>query len=457
MSQPTWGTWSDQLLNSMDPKARRKACQKLAATRDPAVIPFLRKAYLEDEDESVRGAARDGLAYFKAAAEGRRMGRSLPVNDRVLSTLLGGLAILFVVSLLLNGLRIVRGGSKDNSGRAVALGTPTNRNMLVNEIQGQLNQARELTANLRGEIDNYNATGQVACPLSYAMPASVALAEIDRYTYPDLKIVGDKLDVTIYPLQAALVLLNSACSDPSQQTARVLEASSKLDQASGQLDDVDQLLQNAINSPAPTIGPTETPLPTWTFTPTATSTATPITPTVPPTATVPATETPVPSATPTGTPTLTLTPMPTATLPFPSGLDYPAILRELHKRDVVMADLQNTYGDGMIDQWEKARTGGQPTRCTFDPWPASFELTPDQLAALNAPGVADPQLEEAISLQREGLTLANQARALFEPACTSLTLANSASQGITLANQALEKLTQAQNIADQIRARPKEE
>jgi hypothetical protein len=66
MNQTKWEIWTEQLLNSADPKARRKACQKLAATRDPAVIPFLRRAYLEDDDESVRDAARDALAYFKA-------------------------------------------------------------------------------------------------------------------------------------------------------------------------------------------------------------------------------------------------------------------------------------------------------------------------------------------------------------------------------------------------------
>jgi hypothetical protein len=458
MNQPKWENWTEQLLNSTDPKARRKACQKLAATRDPAVIPFLRRAYLEDGDETVRDAARGALAYFKAVGENKRMGP--PINERALGILMAALAILFVISLLLNGLQIISGSdNKDDSNHAGPVGIPTDRTILIDRIQSQLGQARELAGNLRGEIDQYNAAGRVACPLSYAVPEPVALAEIDRYTYPDLGIAGDKLDVTLIPLQAALVLLNSACSDPTQQTTRVLDASGKLDQANAQLSEVDLLVQTAIVNPAPTVGPTETPLPTWTFTPTATFTATPVTPTLTPTETLPPTETPIPSATATETLTPTATLEPTATLPFPSGLDYSAILKELRKRDAIMGDLQNTLGDGMIDQWENARDNipNAPSRCTFDTWSAPFELSADQLAALHAPGVADPQLEEAIQLQRDGIALARQARAMFEPACAGLVLANSADQGITIATQALDKLTQAQYIEDEIRARPKEE
>jgi hypothetical protein len=459
MNQPKWGTWTEQLLNDPLPKARRKACLKLAATRDPAVIPFLKKAYLDDDDESVRDAAREALAYFKAVGEGKRMRWSLPFSERVLSTILGGLAVLFAISLLLNGLQMVLGGDKDDSNKPVALGTPAQRDTLTDEIQNKLAQARELAASLQGEINNYNATGQVACPLEYTMPEPVALTEIDRYTYPDLRIVGDKLDVTMIPLQSALLLLNSACSDPETQTAKVLEASSKLEQANNQLNEVGQLLQNAINNPAPTVGPTETPLPTLTPTPTATSTATPITPTLPPSETPPPTDTPAPTATATETPTPTLTPMPTATLPFPEDLDYTSILRGLRERERVMADLKSPYGIGMIDQWEQAQTGGQNSvsHCTLDAWPEPFELTAEQLASLNAPGVADPQLEEAVRLQKEGLELAYQARALFERDCAALALANSAGQGLRLATQALENMTEVQSLVEEIRARPVEE
>lgn len=451
MSQSKWEPWTKQLLEYSDPKARRKACQKLVATRDPAVIPFLRKAYFDDSDETVREAARDGLAFFKAVSQNKRIGPQLPIGNRTLTGLLSALAILLVISLVLNGLQMVLSGGEDEEKTPDLSGDPANRNVLVTRIQNKIGEARELSSNLSGEIANYNATGQVACPLSYTMPEPVALPGIDRYTYPDLKLVGDKLDVTLLPLQTALLLLSSACTDPSTQTAKVLEASDKLNQVNAQLGEVDQLLQTAITNPAATVGPTETPLPTWTFTPTVTNTATPITPTLPTTATAQALATALgPGETPTPRPGIS----PTATLPFPADLDYRAILRELRGRDRIMADLQSSFGDGMIDQWEKSRTGGQPTRCTFDAWPAPFELTAEQLTALHAPGVADPLLEEAIRLQRGGVELAFQARALFERDCASSALANSASEGTRLATQALERLTEAQAVVDEIQARP---
>ncbi len=456
MSQPKWGRWTGQLQNDPDPKVRQRACQRLAATRDPAVIPFLRTAYLEDGDEQVREAAREALAYFKAVAQGKRLRRALPISERMLTPVLGVLAVLFGVSLLLHGLQLVRGDDKDDDRSNTIQGEPTSRFELIGEIETKLRASRELGADLKGEIAHYNETGQVACPLSYTLPEPVALAEIDRYTYPDIKLTGDKLDLARFPLEASLVLLNGACSDPTTQTVRVLEASSRLDQLDFQLNEVDQLLQQAIRSPMATIGPTETPLPTRTSTPTATATATPVTPTLPPSATVPATETPLPSATSIVTATPIPTIAPAATLPFPA-LDYRVILRELRDREIVMSYLKNTYGDGMIDQWEKARNGVDPTRCTFDEWPQPFGLTGEQNAALNAPGVADPLLEEAIQLQRTGLAQAEQARAIFEPSCAALTLNSTAGEGLRLANQALETLTQAQIIVDQIRARPQDE
>ncbi|RPI98338.1 MAG: HEAT repeat domain-containing protein, partial [Chloroflexi bacterium] len=230
MSQPKWGRWTGQLQNDPDPKVRRRACQRLAATRDPAVIPFLRTAYLEDGDEQVRDAAREALAYFKAVAQGKRVRRSLSINDRVLTPVLGVLAVLLVVSLLLHGLQMVRGDDKDDNPSGAIQGEPTSRFDLIGEIESKLRAARELAAGLKGEVAHYNDTGQVACPLAYTLPEPVALAAIDRYTYPDIKLTGDKLDLARFPLEASLILRYGACSDPATQTARVWEASGRLDQ-----------------------------------------------------------------------------------------------------------------------------------------------------------------------------------------------------------------------------------
>ncbi len=454
MSIPEWDSLTEQLREDPDPKVRRRACQKLAATRDPAVIPFLRNAYIQDDDEKVRDAARRALTQFKAIHEGKAL-RRFPVSDRVLRIMLGGLAALFVVSLVLNGLILVLGNDEDSTPKAVEQTIPTSRDELVTRIQDTLRAAKTLDASLRGEITTYNDTGRVACPLTYAIPAPLQLVEIDNYTYPDLEIVAARLDLTLTPLQTALVLLQSACGDPATQTEKVLLSAAKLDQVEGQLKDVGQLLQRAITNPAPTVGPTVTPLPTRTFTPTPTETPVPASATVPPTVTVPATDTPMPTFTPTVTPSPTLTMTPTPTLPFP-GLDYPDILSNLSRRYIVLGDLQNPYGTGMIDQWQKAQESGQSSASYCHPveWPASFALTSQQIALLQAPDVADPQLEDAVRLQQEGIDLAFQARAIYERDCYALNLASSAQQGIALAQEALDKLTQSQYLTDAIRARP---
>ena len=462
MSKPSWDVLTEQLRDDPDPKKRRKACQKLTATGDPAVIPFLRNAYVQDDDDRVRDAARAGLAKFKAMQSGKRAARGLALNTRVLGFIARALAVLFFISLLLNGLMIVlssKDDAKESGTNALPTGPITDRAFLIDQIQQHLTNAQTLSANLKQEIQNYNATGQVDCTVSYPQPDPVALSDMDKYTYPDLRIAGDRLDVSLLPLQKALVLLRSACAEPSKQTTSVLQASDELNKADAQLGDVNALLQNAVSNPAPTMGPSPTPLPTRTFTPTPVVTLAPGQPTPIPALptkilapTIMLTETPIPTATATFTPT----PTPTATLPYPD-LDYTAILRELRGKYAVMADLTNNYNTGMIDQWMQATTAqGQTTAsyCRLSEWPAPFILTPEQQAQLDSIDAADPMLEQAIGLQRQGLEFANQARALYEQSCTNFALASTAQQGLPLAQQALEKLTQSQNIYDAIRARP---
>jgi hypothetical protein len=109
----------------------------------------------------------------------------------------------------------------------------------------------------------------------------------------------------------------------------------------------------------------------------------------------------------------------------------------------------------MIDRWKKALEGEKLSTnfCTLSAWPPAFELTPEQAAELQRPGVADPELEQAIQLTQEGLALALQARGLYEPSCQVQTLADTAQQGTSLALQALDKLSQAQTVIDTIRRR----
>ncbi len=463
MSEPSWNRLTEELREAESPRRRRRACRKLAATGDPAVIPFLRNAYLQDDHETVRDAAREALALFKARQQGNST-RRFPPGRRFLQVLTSALAILLLASLALHALSLWGEDDESDDGLTGAIFNqpPTPRDRVVVLVEERLRQAEGVASSLRAEIARSDATGQVTCDLDYQVPEPVGLAPIDQITYPDLNIAAMKVDAALPALQKALLFLQNACSDPAIKTERVLASAIELDTVEAHLKEASKTLQQAIASPAPTFGPTVTPSPTSTASPTLTQTpthtSTPGTPTltVPPTETVPPTATLTATASPTFTRTPTPTPSPTATLPFPD-LDYRAILPALRERYAVMADLRNNFRTGMADQWEQALSPqGQTTTsyCTLGPWPAVFALTAEQQALLDAPGVADPQLEEAIRLQQEGMGLALEARALYEATCMAYALAGSAEQGLALANEALAMLTESQNLYDQIRARP---
>jgi len=450
MSKPQWDALVEQLKDP-DPKARRRACQQLARLRDPKAIPFLRTAYLQEDDERVRQAAHDALATYKAMQTGQP-GRRLPVGEALLTRIAAGLAILLAVSVVLHGVTLVLGALEDDedAGPApVAQTDPLDRDVLVTRLQDKFQEIEGIASGLRGEVDHYNATGEIACDTSQVVPEPAALAPIDQQTYRDLALIGSKLDGVLPALQIAQLRWGRICETNTPEMQSILEASSRLDQVAGELDEIEGLLQKAITNPAPTMGPTVTPVPT------ATQTPQPGTPTSPPSETPEPTLTGAPTATPTPTVTPTETPSPTATLPFPN-LDYRAIIRALDEQFLVLGDLENPYETGMINRWQQAREGQQPSAsfCTFDEWPAPFALTEAQQAEIQRPGVADPQLEEAVRLVIDGIDLAYQARALFEPSCAAQTLDQTAAQGIALGENAVIKLREAQQLVDTIRRRP---
>jgi hypothetical protein len=87
-------------------------------------------------------------------------------------------------------------------------------------------------------------------------------------------------------------------------------------------------------------------------------------------------------------------------------------------------------------------------------WPQPYVLTAEDEAALNAPGVDDPLLREALQLQQAGIQAALSARALYERDCPAGVLANSVVEGLPLAEEAYDNLTQLQELLDEMRARP---
>lgn len=455
MTEPAWDRLVEQISTAPKARTRRAACRKLAATGNPAAIPYLRTAYLNDDDEGVRKAARQALAHFKAQQEGRGK-KGLRLNPRFLRVILWTLSLILVLSVGANALVLVMGNTADATPTPFRFDRPPSpREQVIGQVETRLREVERLSADLRGEIASFNATGQVSCALDYQVPAPVGLQPIDEVTYPDLRIAALNVDVTLPTLQKALLLLQGACKNPAAQTERALQAAMELDKVDNQLREANQQLQMAITNPAPTVGPTVTPLPTHTPTPVPSATSAPPTATGQVTATAQPSATLLPTATFTVTHTPTPLPSPTATLPFPD-LDYPAILRALRERYMIIGDLQNNFGTGMIDQWEQALTPqGQTSTsaCALNPWPAPFDFTAEQRARLDAPNVADPQLEDAVRLQQEGIALALQARSLYEATCLNYNLASSAGQGLALANQALQKLVESQALYDLIRAR----
>ena len=443
-------------LHDSKARVRRQAVRQLAATRDPSVVPLLRTAYLSDEDDRVREAARDGLAMFKAMeTTGSR--RPFPVSDTALGRVLRLLAILLVISLLANGALMgisALGGNDDEDT------PPTARTVLIDAFTERLDQATADIAALRGEIEHHNETDEVVCEASFNRPQPYMLSSGDRGAYDDLASIGDLLNPALTDLQQPQATWDTICQRQTASLIQGLEALKQLDRVGATLDTVRDALEKVMSQPVATATKPATLVPTQGNTaPDTVDTAVPEAPvmtepgvtstSLPPTPTPTITVTPKPTDTPTITPTATQTP-----LPYPD-LEYDTILRQLSERLVILGDLQNSYQTGMIDYWTRAIEGRSvsTTFCALPAWPSYFFWDDAQRAQLDRADVADPELVQAVTLINAGLDNALPARALFESSCPTQTLASTANQGLTLAQQAVSDFNEAKQLIDNIRGR----
>ncbi|NLX08682.1 MAG: HEAT repeat domain-containing protein [Chloroflexi bacterium] len=445
MAKPNWETLVEQ-LHDPDPKVRRKACRRLAATRDPEVLPFIRNLYLQEEDERVREEAYQALAAFKALEAGEES-RRLPISEDMLLRLRTGLVILLGVTLVLNILIFAIG--QISSGEDEPEATVESTRLLAwdtlrDQMGERFGQVQEDAAALRMEIEQHNTTGQVACTASYHRPQPVEMSPVETETYSLLALLNAKLGAAILALQQPQSGWDRICTSQTASLTDGLIALQQLDQLDVELAALDAQLAQAA-PPPPTRTPTPTITPEMSATPDLSMTEAQV-----PAMTEAAGDAPTSVLTPTLVPTATDTPQPT--LPFPA-LDYTAILRDLSARFVVLGDLQNGYGNGMIDNWQKAQQGVAVTSCPLSDWPVKFTLTEAQAAELNREDAADPLLEATIRLVSEGLALANDARAIYEAACAGGTLADTAAEGIPLAEEARASLLEAQQNVETIRRR----
>lgn len=307
--------------------------------------------------------------------------------------------------------------------------TPLERSVFERDLRTRIAQIRAEVERLRESDRVYRETGGLACgETTPALPA-LSLSALTRQTYQgDLTPIADRLDAALPFLQSAQTRWAAMCAAGTANMTDLVRASAELDQITVDLGLAERDLSAAVANPAPpgTVYPTGTPRPT---------------------ATIPPTNTPTPTATRVA-----------GLLPLPD-LDYPALLRELNARLAVLGDLQRPYKNGILDNWRQSEQGAiiSPLSCALDPWPAAFEWTAEQRAQLDRPDAADPEIETAARLINEGLALAVEARALYEPSCASQTLAETAAQGLALGTRAQETLLEAQALVDRIRRRPSQQ
>lgn len=437
MPESDWNRLTEQ-LHDAEPKARCRAIRQLAATRDPQVIPLLRNAYLQDEDDRVHAAAERALAQFRAIQQGRGLTRRLSIGQVALSRAIGVLAVILVALLAANvAVRALDRGGSDGSASEGDVEAPLERSVFERDLRTRLMQIRSEVERLRESDRVYRETGGLACDKT-GSPASalsaLSFSALTRQTYQaDLTPIADRLDATLPFLQSAQARWAAMCAAGTANMTDLVRASAELDQVTVDLNLAERDLSAAIANPAPAPPGGLSAQPATAF-PTGTPS---------PTATIPPTNTPTPTATRVA-----------GLLPLPD-LDYPALLRELNARLAVLGDLQRPYKNGILDNWRQSEQGAiiSSLSCALDPWPAAFEWTAEQRAQLDRPDAADPEIETAARLINEGLALAVEARALYEPSCASQTLAETAAQGLALGTQAQQALLEAQALVDRIRRR----
>jgi hypothetical protein len=262
MSEPKLDELAEQLQDP-EPKVRRKACRRLVATKDPQVLPFLRNAYLQDEDEQVHDIAHDGLAAFKAMQTGKRS----RVNERRLRRIVIGLAVVFFVSLLLNvAVMGMDSGGDDSAGsgedEAALPSTATidpdlsPREKLIATIDRELTQAQHDAQNLRQEIEYYFESAEPVCEANYYRPADLEFTPEQREQYPELVTIADRLNIILDSLRIAQLSWDGRCAgDVDSDVAGALTRLNDL--IDPQLAAIEQQLQAARGStpsPAPGTG-----------------------------------------------------------------------------------------------------------------------------------------------------------------------------------------------------------
>lgn len=330
---------ADQLLDGASPRVRRDAAEKLGERRDPMAIAFLVQSYNQEPDKSVVKAVRQALLVYRhmereaGAGDGTAAaGASGGIPAGLLSTVRRVLGILLVVLLAGN---VVVLGMKAVS---TALNQPT-----PTPVQTAADSREALLAQFQARADAIDAEARTLRPLFTTFQVEIealrekprcttlgssaiavtGLAGVNRATYPDLGPVSDQLDAAAQKVLDLRTRYTELCALPDFETVdrRVQEQGgpAALVQAldavlSGDFGQGRNMLAQAIERPAATVGPTFTASPPPTLegaqttiaqaTNAATAAGATLDSGTPPLAATQApSATPLPSATPSPTPT----------------------------------------------------------------------------------------------------------------------------------------------------------
>ncbi len=300
----------DQLIRQLtaeDPQERRSAAKQLGELKRPEAIPELASVYRGDSDDTVRKAAADALRVFRrmeqeygADEDGTRKGGP---SSATLSRIRGLLIITLALTVLGNvALVVTRAFPSLFTPPKAPQTAPTPRDQLTDSFGKRIEAARAEATTLRGVYSGLQGMGAqsliVNQPQCQKLQSSdvnpVDLGELDAVTYPDLKTVNDQTNQAVLglvPLRNTFVVLCNT-KDPGEVdrqlaaqggAAKIITAIDSI--TNKDLSAAQASLKRAIDSPAPTVGPTSTPTPLPTSTPAPTATP------APPTATIPATVT----------------------------------------------------------------------------------------------------------------------------------------------------------------------
>lgn len=223
-----------KLLNSPDPKIRRKAAQWLGEAGDPSAITRLRQVYKEDDDKRVQQAAEYSLGMFKALEQGLagkdqekvlqrledialrdRMGRRSPIRGRTVARINLGLVVSLALLLIFNFLvwpqlepRLSELGAQSTP--VAEVNEPAlDRSALLNQLGEQHRLVRTDAETLQRIYQTVLGGSAPDCSAFFNNP--MAVDPTSARNEADLQTIASSLNDALESLNAAKTAYDQAC------------------------------------------------------------------------------------------------------------------------------------------------------------------------------------------------------------------------------------------------------